>query len=86
VSCFAFARRFDEPENRRCRDFVLASSGWVPVTQPSVTPFRGDFQTVAVGSLTGGHTPKRYTQLQAVLALLCQFLRHRLSGMKQAAM
>src|SRR6478752_6366641 len=32
---------------------VLACSGWVPVTQPSVAPLRAVFQTLALGLLTG---------------------------------
>jgi hypothetical protein len=52
----AAALRLDDAEKRRFRDFVLASSAWVPVTHASVTPLRAVFQTAAVASLAVGPT------------------------------
>ena len=56
VSYFGSALRLDEPEKRRSRALVLACSGWVPVTQPSVAPLRAVFQTLALGSLESGES------------------------------
>jgi hypothetical protein len=54
VSYFGSALRLDEPEKRRSRALVLACSGWVPGTQPSVAPLRAVVQTLALGSLAVG--------------------------------
>ena len=63
VSSFGSALRLDEPEKRRSRALVLACSGWVPVTQPSVASLRAVFR-LSPSARSSRANPKHYTQLE----------------------
>jgi hypothetical protein len=68
VSYFGSALRLDEPEKRRSRALVLACSGWVPVTQPSVAPLRAVFSDSRPRLACSRANPKHDTQLENALA------------------